>query len=85
MPRFQREQELEYYLSKQSNSLGLRIQNKLAAIDQQFSLQNTNQIMNESTNSISTNVTQQHQQSISSITQLPSANTSTSLTNTQEQ
>ena len=84
VPRFQREQELEFFLSKQSNTLGLRIQNKLSAIDQQFSLQQQhNQMINESTNSISTNTTQQHQQSISSTAQLPSTNTSTSLTQEQ--
>jgi hypothetical protein len=36
VPRDQREQELEFFLSKQYNSVGLRIQNKLIMIDQQF-------------------------------------------------
>jgi hypothetical protein len=36
VPRDQREQELEFFLSKQYNSVGLRIQNKLNIIDQQF-------------------------------------------------
>lgn len=35
--RDQREQELEYFINKQYNTLGMKIQNKLATIDQQFS------------------------------------------------
>ena len=35
--RDQREQELEYFINKQYNNLGMKIQNKLAMVDQQYS------------------------------------------------
>lgn len=35
--RDQREQELEYFINKQYNTLGMKIQNKLAMVDQQYS------------------------------------------------
>ena len=34
--RYQREQELEYYLSKQYNRLGMRVHTRLNAFDEQF-------------------------------------------------
>ena len=34
-PRDQREQELEYFLSKQNNTVGLKLNKKLYALDQQ--------------------------------------------------
>ncbi len=44
VPRDQREQELEYFLSKQYNSIGLRIQNKILALDQQQQQSNSNKL-----------------------------------------
>ncbi|CAF0716214.1 unnamed protein product [Brachionus calyciflorus] len=35
--RDQREQELEFFINKQYNTIGMKIQNKLASVDQQFS------------------------------------------------
>ena len=55
VPRDQRQQELEYFLNKQYNSIGLRLQTKLVSIEKQF--QNTNNIAasnNEVTNTIGT-------------------------------
>ena len=40
VPRDQREQELEFFLSKQYNTVGLRIQNKLNIMEAQFSQSN---------------------------------------------
>ena len=54
VPRFQREQELEYFLSKQCNSLGIRIQNKLISVENNF-LMNQALTMNEANNSSNTN------------------------------
>jgi hypothetical protein len=39
VPRDQRQQELEYYLSKKYNSIGLRLQTKLNSIERQFTVQ----------------------------------------------
>ncbi len=36
VPRDQRQQELEYFLNKQYNSIGLRLQSKLISIEKQF-------------------------------------------------
>ena len=36
VPRDQRQQELEYFLSKQYNATGLRIQQKLISVDRHF-------------------------------------------------
>ena len=51
VPRDQREQELEYFLSKQYNTIGLKIQNKLNYIEQQFNPNTTNQANNNQLNS----------------------------------
>ena len=52
IPRNQREQELEYFINKQYNSFGIRIQNKLNAVDQQFQL---NQQQSNQNNNINNN------------------------------
>ena len=54
VPRFQREQELEYFLSKQCNGLGIRIQNKLISVDNNM-LMNQALSMNEPNNIINNN------------------------------
>jgi hypothetical protein len=36
VPRDQRQQELEYFLNKQYNAIGLRIQQKLISVDRHF-------------------------------------------------
>lgn len=36
VPRFQREQELEYFLSKQCNSMGIRLQSRIVAVENNF-------------------------------------------------
>ena len=36
MPRDQRQKELEYYLKKQYNTIGLKLQNRLNSVDKQF-------------------------------------------------
>ena len=53
VPRDQREQELDYFLSKQYNSIGLRIQKKLIGVEQQFSSNYANLITNP--NNLATN------------------------------
>lgn len=62
VPRDQREQELEYFINKQYNTLGLKIQNKLVNFEQQFS-QNTTTNSAESADSS----TQQNTRSTSNI------------------
>lgn len=44
--RDQRQQELEYYLNKQYNSIGIRLQIKLNSIEKQF-LSSDKDILNE--------------------------------------
>ena len=63
VPRFQREQELEYFLSKQCNSLGIRIQNKLLSVENHFLINqalnlNEPNAANINNNNINTNQSQ---------------------------
>ncbi len=53
--RNQREQELEYFINKQYNSFGIRIQNKLNAVDQQFHQQQSLPSSQNSNNNQSNN------------------------------
>ena len=55
VPRDQRSQELEYYLNKQYNSIGLRLQTKLNSIEKQFTIQDTDtEVSPNSTNTVTT-------------------------------
>ena len=59
--RNQREHELEYHLNKQFNTVGIRVQNKFLAVEQQFNNnQKTNQLENLTENQ--PNTSQQHLQ-----------------------